>query len=472
MELKDRARSFCENPSAFFDYSNDRLQTLPKSELETLQLAALQLRFEQLRPRIPALAKLADKQKITEVHAFDDVVTLLFDHAMYKSYPPSLLHQGRFDQMTRWLDKLTVHDLSGVDARACRGVDDWLEVLRTQTPLSPCHTSGTSGSFSFLPWSKSEWSRFMRQYPTTHFQRFGHPSKPEHPPLNVDAIYPYFRRGGISHIVTNDAIVEVICGSEERFHPAYPGAVSSDMMLLAARVRAAKAKGELEKLQLPPELLARRDEFVKLQEEMPRHVARFFVEISERFRGKRVFLQAATRMIYEMAKSGLENGVKGLFAPDSIICTGGGGKGIVLPPNWEDVVKEFVGVDYIRTSFGMSEMAGTWPLCSEGRFHACPWVIPYMLDPVDGSPLPRKGTVTGRFAFYDLLPDTRWGGFITGDEVTMDWDTPCKCGRTTCHLDAKIQRFSEKTGEEDKISCAAASEAYDEALEFLNDFHA
>ena len=72
----------------------------------------------------------------------------------------------------------------------------------------------------------------------------------------------------------------------------------------------------------------------------------------------------------------------------------------------------------------------------------------------------------GRAAFFDLIPQTYWGGFITGDEVTVHWE-PCECGRTTVHMDRDVQRFSEKQGGDDKITCAAAEDAHQAALDLL-----
>jgi hypothetical protein len=66
------------------------------------------------------------------------------------------------------------------------------------------------------------------------------------------------------------------------------------------------------------------------------------------------------------------------------------------------------------------------------------------------------------------MPDSYWGGFISGDEVTADW-SPCQCGRTTPHLEGRIERYSEKQGGDDKITCAASDEAHGAALEMLND---
>ena len=75
-------------------------------------------------------------------------------------------------------------------------------------------------------------------------------------------------------------------------------------------------------------------------------------------------------------------------------------------------------------------------------------------------------------AFFDLLPDTHWGGFISGDEVTITWDQPCGCGRTGHFLAPTIGRYSEQRGGDDKISCAASSGAHEEAMDFLSQIHA
>ena len=106
-------------------------------------------------------------------------------------------------------------------------------------------------------------------------------------------------------------------------------------------------------------------------------------------------------------------------------------------------------------------------LCENNHYHIAPWIIPFVLDPDTSAILPRTGSVTGRFAYYDLLPDTHWGGFVTGDEVTMTFDRACGCGREGPYIDATIARYSEMRGGDDKISCAASAEAHEEAMDFL-----
>jgi hypothetical protein len=111
-------------------------------------------------------------------------------------------------------------------------------------------------------------------------------------------------------------------------------------------------------------------------------------------------------------------------------------------------------------------------LCERDHYHIAPWIIPFVLEPDTSAILPRTGTVTGRFAFYDLLPDTHWGGFISGDEVTMSWDRDCGCGREGPYIQGGIARFSDQRGGDDKISCAASAEAHEEAMDFLSEIQA
>lgn len=311
----------------------------------------------------------------------------------------------------------------------------------------------------------------MAPMPVTLFQRFGEDSPVQKAPLNIDCIYPFFRYGALSHILLNDAVVDVITGSEERLHAAYPGRLSADMLLLAARHRAAVAKGQLDKLAISPELAARRAEFEIQQREMPANIAKFFDTMRVKLAGKRVFIQATTNLLYKLAEDGLKQGMRRVFSADSIVSTGGGGKGMVLPDNWQETITEFFGAERVVALYGMSEMAGHCRRCEHGCYHIQPWIIPFILDVNSGQALPRHGRTTGRFAFYDLLPETRWGGFVTGDEVTIEWNTYCRCGQSAPYIVGDIQRVSEKHGEtgEEKLSCAAAPEAYAEALDFLNE---
>ena len=98
--IKESARDFIQDPLTFFDMSLTKLQSVPPGLLEELQTEALSMRFEQQKERIPILSKLADRQGITRVSEFNEVLPLCFEHTMYKSYPSYLLEKGQFDKLT------------------------------------------------------------------------------------------------------------------------------------------------------------------------------------------------------------------------------------------------------------------------------------------------------------------------------------------------------------------------------------
>ena len=58
-------------------------------------------------------------------------------------------------------------------------------------------------------------------------------------------------------------------------------------------------------------------------------------------------------------------------------------------------------------------------------------------------------------------------GFITGDEITINWEDECPCGRKSHFIEGDIQRYSEKKRGDDKITCAATESAHEEAMEYL-----
>jgi hypothetical protein len=357
--------------------------------------------------------------------------------------------------------------LSNVDVEGCETIDAWLDVLDAETDLRVSHSSGTAGTMSFLPRSADEWDRMYEAFRCGLFQFSDPLSERDHTGEYFNLIWPLYRSGRSAITRVPEMAMTHLLGSEERLHVLREGRISSDSMYLAGRVRAAAARGELDDLHINPALRARREEFEREQRELREGLPRFMERTVERLRGERVWILATWNVLYEMASAGLEHGCERVFAPDSLITTGGGAKGHTVPDDWEQTVKRFAGVERIQHAYVMSELTALNKLCEHGHYHFEPWVIPFVLDPDDGRPLPRSGRQTGRFAVFDLMPDTYWGGFVTGDEVTADW-SPCRCGRTTAHVERAIERYSDKHGD-DKITCVAADEAHRAALEFLTE---
>jgi hypothetical protein len=462
-------QQFMDDPINFFGQSYTRMHSVSRPQLEELQRQALRIRLAQHRQSIGIVRKLADRLGICDVAEFDDVVPLLLPHTVYKSYPAVLIDNKRFDLLTKWLDNLTSYDLSHVDTAGCQGLDDWIERLDDQTPLEVITSSGTTGTVSIIPKDKHGAREGMELWKICLFQTFG--TEPTDEQLNpqVDVIWPNYANGKLGHLRIANMIRRGFTGGDEsKFHALYPGAIDTDLMFLASKMRAAASRGELDKLVIDPALAARKDEFIAMQLRQPQDLEEFFANITEKLRDKKVFMLGTYNLMYDVAKAGLERGLKNVFANDSAILTGGGTKGFVLPDNYMDVIREFLGVDSIQEGYGFSEQSAFHWGCTEGRYHVQPWVIPFILDPQTSEPLPRTGRQTGRAAVYDILLQAHWGGAISGDEVTIDWDLQCPCGQTSVAFEHAIMRYSEKRDvEDDRITCAATHEVHNQAIDFM-----
>ena len=465
---------FMNDPMEYFDHSITKMHTLPRDQLEALQRQALRVRFAQHRESIEMLRNLADRLDVKEVREFDDLPPLFFAHTAFKSYPASLLDKKRFDLMTKWLNKLTSHDLSHVETEGCDGIDDWIDRLDEQTPLEVITSSGTTGTLSLIPKDKHGAVYNMKLWRMFLFQTFGREPTPEDLQPEVDVIWPNYASGKLGHLRMASMLKrEFTGGDESRFHALHSDAISTDLMFLASKLRAAASRGELDRVEIDPKLLERKQEFEAMQARRPQELSAFFERLTRELRGKRVFMTSAYSLMYEIAAAGLERGLRKVFAPNSVILTGGGTKGMLLPDDYMEVIREFLGVDRIQEGYGMSEISAFHWACDEGRYHVQPWVIPFLLDPDTSEPLPRTGRQVGRAAFYDFLNQSHWGGVISGDEITIDWDAPCACGLASVPIEHDIMRYSEKQGiEDDRITCSATQQVNDEAIDFMREFEA
>lgn len=461
------ALAWMDDPLEALGLSNTRIHSVPREEAEAVQLAGLNLRLEQRREQVTTLAKFADAQGARQFASLDAAAPMLFTHDVYKSYPASLLAKQRFDKLTKWLDRLTPYDLSGFDASGCEAIDEWLVRLREETPLDVATSSGTSGTMSFFPKSRKDYLTSVRLLRIQLTQTFGEEPDPAAMDEAYHVLTPFYRDGHSTVSRLPAYFLDVFCKGDARLlHTALPYTASADLMYMAARIREAQSKGDTSRTDVPAHILARRGEWEKLQAEMPQMQSDFIRRMVPELAGERVLALGITGMFYEIARAGLDAGGKADFAPGSVVVGGGGGKGIVLPPDAEEVICEFFGVERLRDSYGMTEQNFYTNSCEHGRFHVPPWVAVLLLDPDSGEPMPREGEQTGRASFFDLSQDGAWGGIVSGDRITVSYD-PCPCGRTTLHISKDIKRFSELAGGDDKLTCAATPQAQEDALGYL-----
>ena len=469
--LEREAEGWMNDPYEHFGYDNTAIHSLEREHFEAVQLAAMNLRLAQRRQDVQMLAKLADGQNIDRVGSIEELAPLLFPHDIYKSYPISLLAKQKYDKLNQWLTKLTRHSPEEVDVSDCDSIDSWLTKLRDETPLDVGASSGSSGTCSFYPKSKRDYFLSMMGERVQLVQKFGDPVRQGDIADKLHVIIPLYKDGHASMGSFGKYSCEVFAkGDESYWHYCFDFKLSQDLMWLAARLRAAQAKGDTSKVDVPASLLARRAEWEQQQKDMPAQQLAFVQRMVKELAGERVIVMSTSNLLYAVAKRGLEEGISGVFAPDSVFMGGGGAKGVPLPDDLEEVVCSFFNTPRMISSYGMTEMNSFSVQCEHDRYHMLPFTVPYLLDLDTGQPLPRYGMQTGRASFFDLTAESCWGGLVTGDVVTIDWDLQCPCGRTSHALEKGINRVTEVKGGDDKISCAATPQARADAMDFLTGF--
>ena len=458
---------FCTDPAEYFGHSYTRAHSVDKHSLEALQLAGLKWRSGQLQHTVPFLKKLSEAQGINSIEALNDVVPLLFVHGIYKSYPPEWLESMSFPKINRWLDKLTTADLATIDVTDCGSIDDWIAIMNQQSEVVPWVSSGTSGIMTFMPHSKIETESFVRTCKMNFLQRYG--EEPDWTSQEeLHEIWPFFRYpGGGMNLDVDLRVKHFLGGDESRLHSVFEGASSLDIRYIQARVRSAEANGTSDQLDIPHDMLERKQAYEEFEKAMPEKMMAFLNECCETLQGKRIFMMGTWPLLYNLAIQGLAAGRENVFAANSYILSGGGLKGATLPDNWQDEVCRFTGIQQLGGMYGMTEGLARHMLCEHGNFHFCPWVIPFVLDPDTSKPLPREHQATGRLAFYDLLASSHWGGLITGDKVTVEWSEPCACGQQSAHIVGNVSRYADERGGQDVIAPTASNAALENAMAFL-----
>jgi len=450
-------------PDKWLDQGFEAMFELSWRDYGDVQLEVLKRLFDKFRHSVQALDKLTTREGVNTVNSVEDALPLLFDHRIYKSYPLSLIENRDLPKLTSWLNRLTTLPLEQMDLSGLTTLDDWMTRL-DEFGMQIGHSSGTTGKLSFVPRSQVEFPSWQRSYYEAQRATTGVDPYTDH----VDTFFPGYR-GGHQMMMKMLSLFNIpAAGGPEHYHTLYQGHISSDLMSLAARMQAAEDRGELEQLGLDPALLRQREELIAQGKRREQDIEAWFFKLFEEFKGKRVKLGGTFADLIRTARSGIDKGLKPEFAPGSFIMTGGGMKGFKdAPDDWEGFVRDYFGVDKIGMFYGMSEVSSMSPRCSEGHFHIFPMTIPLLFDR-DMKLLPREGTQTGRYGFFDLMTQTYWGGFISGDQITIHWEEDCACGWKGPRVGPTITRFAEMEGGDDKITCAGTAQAYNEFMDFIS----
>jgi hypothetical protein len=414
-----------------------------------VQLAALRERVDRGRANIPVLDRRARDVGIQSVDTLAHVVPLLFSDRIYKSYPETFIRGNRWDRMTAWYATLTPAPVADIDLTDVHNIDSWLESLWSAGHYAKA-SSGTSGKCSFLPAIKSdvdfykrvhgqqlEWSGAGRPNQDRRWYqllpRHGHQAMIEGARMRREL---YARPDAIKCLTETPMLVsDVNKGADLRKAIADGTASPADIAQFECEVavRAEEMRRALD--EMTADILDHRDEPLMISGIWAQHWA-----IMERARA-----------------AGVPDGT---FNSDSVIIGLGGTKGARLPSDYQDRVYRFYGETIRPQCYAMTELGCNLPACHSGRYHVPPWVLLLILDETGEKllPTPLKSKVTGRAAFFNLALEGRWGGVISGDQITVDYGM-CLCGRPGPAIAHDVSRYAELGGD-DKLTCAGTMDAY------------
>jgi hypothetical protein len=420
-------------------------------EIETLQLEAIRELFATRRKQIRILAQRAAGLSIDEIRSLDDLVPLLFAHQTYKSYPETFIRNNQWAMMNRWLDTLSTQRVENVDVADIRDTDSWIARL-SQHGHHIVVSSGTSGKNSFLNRTSNDiavsCASVVQNVALTQGITPGARDRPviligpsEGPYVFVTlmrALAEAFARPGQAYWLSDLALTEADTQRQGELRRKANDGSATPGELLELEETARVRQVEMEKAigDLADVLIRHKDEPVMIIGLWAPH----FI------------------LVEEARRRGMGNGQ---LHPQSTIFTGGGSKGAKLPDDFKQQIEAFYGVDSSRYygNYGMVEMLTGFIECSAGRYHCPPWVKLLILDREGENLLTAEdGHVEGRMAFLDLAVEGRWGGVITADKVTVDYNR-CSCGRSSASL-TSVVRYSDLAEGDDKLSCAGTMSSY------------
>jgi len=431
---------------------SDSRYDIPYEDLREAQVAAMNARLQDQIGKIKLLRHRADEAGITEIRAIEDVVPLLFPHTAYKSYPESFLTEQRWDRLGKWLGTVSAHPMAALDTAGIADIDGWIDRLQAAGHYVSC-SSGTTGKAAMLIGSEADmdWSRRENVAAVS----WGSGVKPA-ADRRVFGIAPV--ASAPRNIVLRDALFNAFGdpASEAFRYPVPPITIGSVTGMIAMRKAVAEGTATPEDIVRFERMSAERAVAV---EGAADETARALVAA----RGDKLFISGFWAALYATCKIVRELGYSGAdFHADNMCYIGGGLKGAQLPPDYREFVFETLNIrpERVYQMYGMQELGSSMPRCQKGaRYHIPPWLVPIVLNR-DGDALAgeHKGQVEGRAAFFDLALDGRWGGVISGDKITVDFD-PCPCGHRGPTVIDDIARFKDLEGD-DKITCAGTVDAY------------
>ena len=437
--------------------NDDNRYEIPHAQVADLQLRAANELFQHRKTAIKFLGHRAEEAGVSEIRGLEDLVGLLFAHTTYKSYPEPWLTEQKWPMLTKWVDTMSTHRVTGVDFDGVNDVDDWIKRLETVGSYLSC-SSGTTGKPAMLNASMADIERSTKNIVSSFSWSAG---------VRPERKYRLFGLAPVTDTVRNLKSSEVVLntfgkpGAELFRYPVPPITLGAVTSMVALRKRVADGVAQPEEIAQFEATSASRQAQVDAAVGIS---ARALVEA----RHDPLFIQGMWGTLYKVAEEVRAMGYSAKdFNPENMFFSAGGLKGAVLPPNYREFVFETFNIAPARVGqhYSMQELATGMPRCKAGRYHLPPWLICLLLDQ-NGDNLidvrPGMGEVEGRAGFFDISLDGRWNGVISGDKIFITYDK-CECGSHSPSIRDEITRYADLPGG-DKITCAGTVDAYVKGL--------
>jgi hypothetical protein len=424
------------------------------AEVRATQIEALNERFHERKHCLKLLAHRAEEAGTGEIRSIEDMVPLLFPHTAYKSYPESFLMDEKWDRLTKWLGTVSPYPIEGVDLENIADVDEWIDRLSAKGYFISC-SSGTTGKSAMLIASQADmdWSKID----TVGVFSWG------------SGVEPMQDRKMIGTAPVASVPKNLTIGEAQRAafanpdwprfnYPVPPITVGTLTKMVVMRKKISDGTAS-------PQEIA---DFENTSKERQHILDKAIILAAEECianREKKLMVSGLWSGLYAVAKAVRDLGYSNKdFHPDNCIYVGGGLKRAQLPDDYQEFVHETFNIPHNRDfqNYSMQELNSGMPKCREcGRYHVPPWMVPMVLDKQGDNLLPydlNGGEIEGRAAFFDLSLDGRWGGIITGDRISIDYN-PSGCSHKGPSIRNTIARYADLEGD-DKIGCAGTIDAY------------
>jgi phenylacetate-coenzyme A ligase PaaK-like adenylate-forming protein len=125
-----------------------------------LRQQILLINHDHYMRNIPAYRRFVEEEGLVRVETVQTIKqNLMISDDFFKSYNQAWLDDCSFDQMNNWLSQI-LHRRVEFDTTGIHSIDSWIDRLG-QHGVQLVYSSGTSGSFSFVPRDQESWDFFI-----------------------------------------------------------------------------------------------------------------------------------------------------------------------------------------------------------------------------------------------------------------------------------------------------------------------